>query len=298
MDKHYFPPNPTKLGDSLLTLDIADEFAAEGGEVTYYSTRFVSEVVRAVAGERFRYKVVDDVRAGAEAAAKLRMTAPAAVLDLLRLNCWVDYPELAHLFGEVPARARLAWFDERAVKQYGLWEFTAIFRQMLGMGPRRPLSPPPWRQSRRYADLCVIAPHCETDFQQLEDWDVLAGALLAAGWRVVAVGREIVRTMFRWPLEVELALDLTGQQLVGLLRSAGFFIGGATGITHLADTLGVPALGLWKVDDRRVFGPRRPTTATLVTGSCEAVLHVAVARPPTAPILTGGSPCGESPICA
>lgn len=270
---HYFPPNPEKLGDNLLTLDIAEQFGREH-EVTYYATPFVCEVIAKVSSARLQMRHVANMREGAEWAHRLRNNACS--IDLLSLNGWVDYPELRPLFGEVPARARLDWFDEQAITDYGIQSFSLIFRDMLNLGSMGPLPPAVWRAEEATRDLIVIAPHSETAFQQYDDWHLLAEALICRGWQVVVVGKQEAALLCPWPSAVVLALDLAGEQLITWLMRASFFIGGATGVTHLADRLGVPSLGLWRVDDRNVFGPRRPSTCTLHSHFCYDVVNQAV----------------------
>lgn len=266
----YFPPNPEKLGDNLLTLDIALEVAGQG-LVVYHCTKFVAAVLGGLVPATITFATVRDVTDSAERAASVQQCAMLRIVDLQRLNCWVDYPELRPLFGAVPDRAHLDWFAAEAVARYDLQSFSGIFRQIIGLGPPPPLGSPPKRLPSS-SPSCVVAPHCETDFQQHADWPLLVAALAESGMDVVVVGRSPVLGLGPWHRSVSVVTDLPGEDLLRLVARSTCLVGGATGITHLADQLGVPTVGIWKIDDRVVFGPRRTTTRTLVVDRIQDAL--------------------------
>jgi len=258
---HFFPPNPEKLGDTLLTLDIAEELSHRGSLVLY-STAFVGQVVEVIARGNITVCPVGGLIESALRAQALRRRLPGRVVDLQRLNCWVDFPDLREFFDEVPDRARLDWFHANAVESYGLASYSAIFRQMLGFGPPEPLRDPVWTNHGQ--TRCVVAPHCATDFQQHDDWPSVVAELVRTGVEICVVGAERVLHLGAWPEAARVYTEMTGQEVVALMLGSRCVVGGATGLTHLADTLGVPTFAIWRRDDRVVFGCRRASTRTMV----------------------------------
>ena len=271
MTIHYFPPNPEKIGDNLLTAEVALDVACAGwqgtrGVVVYYATAVVVGVLEGFELRGIRLVEVADLRESATRAQALRANGEA-VVDLQQLNCWVDYPELRPLFDtDLPERSRLDWFDPAAIQRWGLGPFPDLFRQMLGIVATSATLAPKHAASGASTAFgrcgVLLFPHCATDSQQLRGWGHVAGAILSSPGAsiggslplVTVVGAEPAR-QHAWPPSVRLAIGLNGRRLRETIAGAAACIGGATGLTHLAGALRRPALGLWRLDDLEVFGP-------------------------------------------
>ncbi len=109
----------------------------------------------------------------------------------------------------------------------------------------------------------------------------VADALARQGARIALVGRpgdgaDAVSAAMNAP-----ATDLTGQttlhQLAALLQKADLFIGGDSGVTHVAAACGTPLVAIFGPTNASAWGPagknRRVLQATLPCGPCAYVGH-------------------------
>jgi len=305
MTIHYFPPNPEKIGDNLLTAELALDVACAGWRgvhetVVYYATPVVVRVLSAFDLPGIRMAEVADVGRSATLAHSLRAMGEP-VVDLQQLNCWVDYPELRLLFdAELPERARRDWFDPSALSRWPLEPFAEIFRSMLGI-PSTGAALVPRTGNGRTGPAggsgceVLLFPHCATTSQQLNGWERIARAIVRCvqtdeGVRkrqeVTVVGTQDAARLCDWPASVRVVTDSDGVDLPAFIAQATVCVGGATGLTHLAGALRRPALGLWRIDDRAVFAPRpgwtvrthlAPAIDDAVTELCTAFVTEALA---------------------
>ncbi len=284
---HYFPPYPDKIGDNLLTFEIAADLARAGWQgatlrVKYYASAVVIGVLGSFETPDIEFEPVTGVYDAARKAHGLRGEG-AIVVDLQALNCWFDYPELQPLFGSPPTeRVRLDWFHPEAMKRWPLESFPDLFRSMLEiprsgstLTPRSGLAAP--RLDRGGSGPVLLFPHCATEIQQLSGWDRIASSLsrcLARPVDLAVIGEATAASLFAWPTRVQVLTDLEGGLLSETISQAVACVGGATGLTHLAGALHVPTFGLWRVDDLAVFAPRPGWSVR--TRLCETVDEVVI----------------------
>lgn len=254
---HYFPPNPEKIGDNLLTFGIPYEIACSGKQVLYYAAGMVGGIVSRFCVPEIQIRHVGSVEESFRIAFETRRTI-ADVVDLQQLNCYVDYPESRRWFDpDIPDRAKLDWFDPQATARWGLQPFAEIFRSMLGLSLKEPALPPLFHQAPIVQYDIGLFPHCETDCQQLTGLWADIAALAQRFGLVRLIGRGVLRNMETWPSSVAVDCDLAADELVDRIASLRCAIGGATGLSHLAALLGVPVLMLWGTDHTQVFSPRQ-----------------------------------------
>jgi hypothetical protein len=293
MTVHYFPPNPDKIGDNLLTAALALDTASGGWSsspenVRYYAKPIVCDILQKFLIDGVDLTSVSGLEQSSQLAHELRASG-ASTVDLQQLNCWVDYPELRQYFDrDLPRRALLDWFDPEAVARWPLEPFHQIFRGLTGISATgRRLVPRDLDavDQRSVAPDVLLFPHCETDFQQLQGWGDLAHSLTEhfPHLKIGVVGSIAARGVATWPAEVAMHFALSGKDLALLVQRASVCIGGATGLTHLAGAVGTSTLGIWRHDDRTVFGPQpgwtvRTLVAPAISGHVASTCHTFVAE--------------------
>ncbi|WP_323120512.1 glycosyltransferase family 9 protein [Burkholderia alba] len=255
---YYFPPDITKIGDNLLTWDIAHEASRAHARLIYVSTPTVAGVLERFGIDNIEFRHVASEPASFRLARSLRPRG--GVIDLQQLNAWLDWPAYRHLFDTpIHPRATREWDDPDSVRRWGSAHFAEIFRDMLDL-PDQGRSRPALRTTGTPGARLLLFPHAMTGSQQLGCWRDVA-ALASTRAPTAVVGLSAVREQAAWPPGVDVLTDLAGGELVDLIASARACIGGSTGLSHVAAELGRPVLFVWGCDTSTTFRPVRTATA-------------------------------------
>ena len=258
---HYFGPNPFKIGDSLLTVELLQQAVDGHREVLCYASPLIAEILVRFELPRTTFRTGRTLKESVRTAHAVQMQG-SSLLDVQQVNLWIDHSHWRHLFDDaaIPGRARMRWDSPKALAEWGATEFVDVLRQVL----RLPVLPPSYPtlhvepETGQPGDTILLFPHCESPEQQLSGWAEIARTARRAGHAVTVVGTNAVRALDEpWPNGTEFATDLRAQELVRrIARSAGC-VGGATGLAHLASVLDKPCLFLWGYDNSFLFRPRR-----------------------------------------
>ncbi|MBW2046052.1 MAG: hypothetical protein JRI96_14415 [Deltaproteobacteria bacterium] len=258
---HYFPPNPHRIGDNLLTFDIALQLSHAKRKLIYYASQTVVEVLKRFDTRSIQYFTVPDLEHAVKLAKKIR--PKAITYDLQQLNHYNHKPHLRRFFDDnIHPRAKQNWYHPETIKKWGLLRFSDTFRQMIDL-PRINLNRPHLRINKRDASQLLLFPHCQTPSQQLDFWGDIAD--LAVGrFRTGVVGKSIVKQLASWPAGINFYCDLSGDELVDIIGNASICIGGANGLSHIAAELELPLLMIWGFNDSAIFKPIRNKTVTII----------------------------------
>ncbi|WDD90456.1 hypothetical protein Bsp3421_000300 (plasmid) [Burkholderia sp. FERM BP-3421] len=254
---YYFPPDITKIGDNLLTWEIAHEASRAHARLIYVATPTVAGVLERFGIDNIEFRCVATEPASFRLARSLRPRG--GVIDLQQLNAWLDWPAYRHLFDTpIHPRATREWDDPASVRRWGHAHFADIFRSMLDL-PDQGRPRPALRTTGAPGARLLLFPHAMTGCQQLGCWQAIA-AFASSRAPTAVVGLSAVRGLAAWPPGVDVLTDLSGGELVDLIASAHACIGGSTGLSHLAAELGRPVLFVWGCDTSTVFRPIRTET--------------------------------------
>jgi hypothetical protein len=102
-------------------------------------------------------------------------------------------------------------------------------------------------------------------YKRWPHWESLCDRVRDAGFHVIVVGTATDRSPSGWERRHDCRFELPLPRLAALLRGAHAYLGGDTGVSHLAGAVGTPGLLLFGPTDPRCYAPASPALAVLDT---------------------------------
>lgn len=253
-DLHFFPPNPFKIGDCILTWSIVMHYSKLYDRIIYYGSKLICDTLKRFEINNVNFEVVSNIEDSCKKAYLIRNNNSLRSVDLQQLNCYLDFIEFRHLFdANIPLRCKSTWDDESFVRIYGVQSFANIFRQILSI-PDTKINIPILSNSTARSNTILVFPHACTSFQQISYWPEILDKIMALT-EVIVVGKGIVCKMFNWPQSTSFLTDLTGDEIVDQISNAKGAVGCATGLTHIAAACCKPTMFIWNFNDSDIFQP-------------------------------------------
>lgn len=262
---HFFPPNPMKLGDCLLTIDVAAQLA-QTQPLRYYTTPFLAAILSYYQLENVTFSPVQNLYHSLRDARALRQRTNSYV-DLQQLNCYYDCPQYSEFFdtSQVPQRFRESWSSAGYESVWGSASFCRVFQETLSLPPPE-FEPQFVAPAVPASNKVLLFPHAENPDQQLNNWAEIAEALAQTHEVAIVARRPVFNTSNK---AIEEHYNVEPNQLVKLIASASQCIGCSTGLSHLAAEIGIPTVILWKYNDYELFMPRNGSSVHVLFDDLE-----------------------------
>ena len=177
-------------------------------------------------------------------------------------------------YGPARAARRLPpgfWFSVtlRDVVREGLLEANLAPARLLGYAG----DPPPHLVQLDGEGLEVpprsVVVHAGSDpgnaYKRWPHWESLCDRVRDAGFHVIVVGTAADRSPSGWERRHDCRFELPLPRLAALLHAAHAYLGGDTGVSHLAGAVGTPGLLLFGPTDPLCYAPASPALAVLDT---------------------------------
>jgi hypothetical protein len=102
-------------------------------------------------------------------------------------------------------------------------------------------------------------------YKRWPHWEILCQRLRDEGLHVIVVGTGADRSPSGWERRHDFRFDLPLPRLAALLRGANAYLGGDTGVSHLAGAVGTPGLLLFGPTNPQCYAPASPVLHVLDT---------------------------------
>ena len=102
-------------------------------------------------------------------------------------------------------------------------------------------------------------------YKRWPHWEIVCDRVGEMGFHVIVVGTDSDRSASGWEQGHDCRFDLPLPRLAALLRGAHAYLGGDSGVSHLAGAVGAPGLLLFGPTDPRCYAPASPALRVLDT---------------------------------
>jgi hypothetical protein len=102
-------------------------------------------------------------------------------------------------------------------------------------------------------------------YKRWPHWEIVCDRVGKMGFHVIVVGTDPDRSASGWEQRHDCRFDLPLPRLAALLRGAHAYLGGDSGVSHLAGAVGTPGLLLFGPTDPRCYAPGSPALHVLDT---------------------------------